>query len=126
MQNCLDAIMSKHSKESDEEGLQQVMTSAFTYTIKEIAKTVHDHDDLTTVGFQIVYNKKLDHMEILKITSINGKKVVLEPPVWISHYEYDPLSYDSSTDERIDILEIPAQMPDIQKQIEKIKGLPKP
>ena len=55
MQNCLDAIMSKHSKESDEEGLQQVMTSAFTYTIKEIAKTVHDHDDLTTVGFQIVY-----------------------------------------------------------------------
>lgn len=102
-----------------------MMTSAFTHVIDKIEKITNDPDDLTTSGFQIVYNKKLDHMEILKITSINGKKVVLEPPVWISHYEYDPLTYESDTNERMNILEIPAQMPNMPQQIEKIKSFSK-
>jgi len=68
-----------------------------------------------------VYNKKLQHAEILKVVLINDKKVVLEPPVWISNYEYDPRSYVCrDTKDRITIIEIPAQIPDIEKHVEKI------
>ena len=117
--------MSKHSKESNEKRLQRILESVFTHTISKIEKITHNSNDLTIIGFQITYNKKLDHMEILKITSIDEQKIVLEPPVWVSNHEYDPLNYDSSMDERITLLEIPAQMPDMQKQIEKIKSFSK-
>jgi len=113
--------MSKHSEE--EERLQRIMISAFTHAIDEIEKITNNYDDLTILGLRIVYNKKLDHVEILKVVLIDNKKVILEPPVWSSHYEYSPRQYSyKDSKDRISIIEIPAQMPDIQKQIEKIKG----
>ena len=119
-------MMSKHPEESEKERLQRIMTSAFTYAIDEIEKITNNPDDLTILEFQITYNKKLNHVEILKVVLINNKKVILEPPVWSSHYEYVPYKYScKDPKDRISIIEIPAQMPNIQKQIEKIKSFSK-
>lgn len=109
-----------------QERLQREITSAFRYAIDTIVKIIHDYDDLTTLEFQIAYNKKLDHVEILKVVLVNDKKIVLEPPVWISDHKYHPLEYAcKDTNDRVIILGIPARMPDMIQQLQKITGLPK-
>ncbi len=115
------------NKDSEKQKRLQIeITSAFRYTIDTIAKITHDHHDLTILGFQIVYNKKLEYVEVLKVVSVDGNKVVLEPPTWISCHKYDPLKYSCKyPKDRVVILEIPAQIPDMIQQLQKIKDLPK-
>ncbi len=120
MQTHLCLLMENPQKET-EQRLEQYMKSAFRHAVGRIVKITRDDDDLTVIGFQITYNKESCCIEVRKITSVEGKKVVLEPPVWTSDYKYDPLRYYyTHTENRVIILEIPAQIPDMKKQLEKI------
>lgn len=113
--------MSQNSEK--QERLQIEITSAFRYTIDTIEKIIHNYDDLTILGFQIAYNKKLEHVEVLKVVLVNDKKIILEPPIWISEHKYHPMRYAcKDTNDRVNLLEIPARMPDMNKQLEKIKN----
>ena len=110
----------------NQESLKIGITSAFRKTIDEIITGIqHNDDDITTKQFVIAYNKKLDQFEILKTISIDSKEIVLEPPIWTSYHSYNSLNYDSDTKDRITIIKIPAQMPDIKGIIEKIKSFEK-
>ena len=120
MQNSSLLLMSQDSSEQEKE-LQRTLSQAFRYTIDEIAKTIHNHHDMTITGFLIAYNKKLKHVEILKIVLMDNKKITLEPPVWISNHKYNPLNYScNTTKDRISIMVVPAQLSDIKKHIKEI------
>jgi len=105
-----------------QESLKIGITSAFRHTIEEIMTSIqHNDDDITTKQFVIAYNKKSDRVEILKMISIDNKEIVLEPPIWTSYHSYNSLNYDSGTKDRITIIKIPAQMPDIQGIIRRLR-----
>ena len=103
------------------------LTSAFRQAIDEIQTHIQHSDggDITIKQLVITYNKKSNHIEILKTISINNEEIVLEPPIWTSHHNYNPLNYDSIAKDRITILEIPTQIPDIKGIMEKIKSFEK-
>jgi len=122
----IQVIVMSHTDEA-EEILKIHLTSAFRQTIDEILTNIQHSDggDITTKQLVIAYNKKSNHVEILKTILIDNEETVLEPPIWTSHHNYNPLNYDSDTDDRITILEIPTQIPYIEVIMEKIKSFEK-
>jgi len=122
----IQIIVMSHTDEA-EEILKIHITSAFRQTIDEIQTNIQHSDggDITTKQLVIAYNKKSNHVEILKTISIDNREKVLEPPIWTSHHNYNPLNYNSDTKDRITIIKIPTQIPDIKVIMGNIKSFEK-
>ena len=122
----IQVIVMSHTDEA-EEILKIHLTSAFRQTIDEILTNIQHSDggDITTKQLVITYNKKSNHVEILKIIIIDNEEILLEPPIWTSHHNYNPFNYDSDIKDRITIIKIPTQIPDIDGIMEKIKRFEK-
>ena len=118
--------MSSEFADEQKKNLRRFLNHAFRHVTEELIPAGRGFVDPTIVRYDIVYNKKLDHIEILKIVTVNKKLVTLEPPLWISQRHYDPQNYSCNDKEcRTLILCIYSQIPDIQNCVKKIMKLQK-
>jgi len=107
----------------------KLINSAF----ERIFKLITNRSDPTTHRYTITYNKKLDVIEVLKIVSIDGKNVLLEPPLWPHMDDHNGVTYSHAISQNwnyptiskqdriiLDTVEYPKSQDTISKHIAKI------
>lgn len=117
------------TKDKEFEEYAKLINSAFGI----IFELIYNHLDPTTYRYAITYNKKLDVIEVLKTVPIDGKNILLEPPLWPHVDSHNGITYSQTISQNwnypiiskqdriiLDAVEFPKSTDIIYKHVAKI------